>query len=385
VTAPPVSRVSCLTPPGRGAIATLGLCGPLAWEAARQLFRTRAGAELPQLPQPGRFWLGRLGTEVADEVVLAVRAVEPFARLEAHCHGGREVVRLLLDLFRQRGLQSCSWEDFLRHTEDDPPRAAASAALARAPTARTAGILLDQYRGAFAGAVRDLVALLDRGDATAAESRLGELARYAALGRHLTAPWRVTVAGAPNVGKSSLVNALAGYQRSVVAPTPGTTRDVVTVSLAVDGWPVELSDTAGLREGGEELEEAGMRRAREAAAAADLCLWVLDAAAEPVWPDAGAGTVRLVVNKVDLPPVWDLQRAGGVARVSASTGEGLPELCAALSGWLVPEVPPAGAAVPFTERLCDGVGEARRLLADGRSGPARECLAQLVPPAGKGE
>jgi tRNA modification GTPase len=360
------------------------LHGPLAWEAARQLFRTRAGAELPQGPQAGRFWLGRLGTDVADEVVLAVKATEPVLWLEAHCHGGREAVRLLLDLFRQRGLQPCSWDEFLRPTEDDPLRAAATVALARAPTVRTAAILLDQYRGAFAGAIRDITASLDRGDTSGAARTLDSLARYAPPGRHLTSPWRVTVAGAPNVGKSSLVNALAGYQRSVVAPTPGTTRDVVTVSLAVDGWPVELSDTAGLREAGESLEEAGMRRARAAAAAADLCLWVLDASAEPAWPDRGTGTVRLVVNKVDLPPVWDLQRAEGAPHVSAHTGEGLPELCAALSGWLVPEPPPEGAAVPFMEPLCDGVEEARQLLAGGRVEAARECLVKCASLAGKG-
>src|SRR5207244_11945531 len=101
--------------------------------------------------------------------------------------------------------------------------------------------------GAVGPAVDAARAALRRGDAMEAGRLLDELARYAGVGRHLTAPWRVAVAGAPNVGKSSLVNALAGYQRSVVAPTPGTTRDVVTALLAIDGWPVELADTAGLR------------------------------------------------------------------------------------------------------------------------------------------
>src|SRR5205823_6640829 len=80
-----------------------------------------------------------------------------------------------------------------------------------------------------------------------------------------------------NVGKSSLINALAGYQRSIVAPTPGTTRDVVRVPVALDGWPVELLDTAGLRGDAPALEAAGIEQAREQAASADLCVWVLDA------------------------------------------------------------------------------------------------------------
>jgi tRNA modification GTPase len=372
VTDPAVTRVACLTPPGRGAIATVGLHGPRAWEAVRPFFRTRGGAELPAEPQPGRFWLGRLGAEVADEVVLAVKRVEPVPWLEAHCHGGREAMRLLVDLFRDRGLRVCTWSEFLRLIADDPLRAAAAAALARAPTVRTAGILLDQYHGAFAAALDSVAAALDGGDTAGAAAGLEALARFVPLGRHLTSPWRVAVAGAPNVGKSSLVNALAGYQRSVVAPTPGTTRDVVTVALAVDGWPVELIDTAGLREGGGTLEEAGILRAREVAAGADLCLWVLDASAEPVLPDPAAGQVRLVINKVDLPPAWDLDQPRGAIRVSAQTGEGLPELCAALGRWLVPDAPPGGAAVPFTEELCDGIEEAQRLLTAGQTKQTRE-------------
>src|SRR5207302_2223379 len=114
---------------------------------------------------------------------------------------------------------------------------------------------------------------LDRGNVDEATQLLGSLVRFAALGRHLTQPWRVAVMGAPNVGKSSLVNALAGYQRSIVAPTPGTTRDVVTTLIAVDGWPIELADTAGLHTQAGDLEGQGIARARAAAGEADLCLW----------------------------------------------------------------------------------------------------------------
>jgi tRNA modification GTPase len=264
----------------------------------------------------------------------------------------------------------CSWEDFLRAAESDPLHAEAAIALARAPTVRTAAILLDQYNGAFATALDDILASLDRGDSAAAQAQLDALTRFAPLGRHLTTPWRVTVAGAPNVGKSSLVNALAGYQRCIVAPTPGTTRDVVTVTLAIGGWPVALADTAGVRTSGELLEVAGIQLAREAAAKADLCLWVLDLMTEPIWPDLRAGNVRLVVNKCDLVSNWDLEEPA--VHVSALSGEGVPELCAAISAWLVPEVPAAGAAVPFTEQLCEAVETASRHLARGQTGEARD-------------
>src|SRR5262249_61072583 len=120
---------------------------------------------------------------------------------------------------------------------------------------------------------------------------------WSGLGEHLTKPWRVVIAGAPNAGESSLLNALAGYQRSIVAPTPGTTRDVVTLILAIDGWPVEFADTAGLREAGETLGGQGNGQAREAVTKGDLCLWVLGSTCGPGFPPGGVRSVLLVVDK----------------------------------------------------------------------------------------
>lgn len=375
--AEPKTWVACLTPPGAGAIATLGLGGPGAWEVTRKLFRPLSSAQLlPDKPEPGRVRLGRMGEGAADQVVLAVRGAEP--RVEIHCHGGREVIRLLLETLASRGAEVCTWPELTQRTTADPLQALAAIALAEARTLRTAAILLDQYNGALRRALSEAVAALDRGDDPAADRMLANLARFSDLGRHLTAPWRVAVAGAPNVGKSSLVNALAGYQRSVVAATPGTTRDVVTALLAVDGWPVEVADTAGLRTEAGSLEAEGIRRAEEEAAAADLCLWVLDVSAPPVWPMLPAGRVQLVVNKVDLPPAWDLDQAAGALRVSARTGAGLAELYRALSAWLVPEAPAPGAAVPFTPSLCDRIEEARRHLATGRRAEARGAVAVVL-------
>jgi tRNA modification GTPase len=372
---------ACLTPPGTGAIAVLALHGPRAWSVARDLFRPRSARQsLPDSPEPGRFWLGKLGDEAADEVVLVAK----LAGVEVHCHGGVQVVRMLLELFERRGITVCPWRQFNRLTGDNALRSTAAAALAEARTVRTAAILLDQYQGAFERAVETSLAAMGRNDAAETNRLLAELARHTGVGRHLTTPWWVAVAGAPNVGKSSLVNALAGYQRSIVSPSPGTTRDVVTTTIAVDGWPVELADTAGLREGAQELEGEGIDRAREAAAGADLCLWVLDAAATPVWPSAGlhlplAPNVRLVVNKTDLPAAWDLDEATGALRVSAKTGDGIPELCDGLARWLVAEAPPPGASVPFTPDLCSQVEEARRSLSQGDVANARRILTSEPP------
>jgi tRNA modification GTPase len=375
--------IACLTPPGAGAIAVLAVDGPHAWEVVRPLFRTRAGADAPADAPSGCILLGRLGGDVADEVVLTIKHTGPSQRLELHCHGGRANVRFLFDILAARGLCVCSWQEFLQRTDSNPLRAAASVALAEAPTVRTAAILLDQYHGAFAAALDAILTALHHNDVNAASTGLDALARRAVLGRRLTTPWRVAVAGPPNVGKSSLMNALAGYQRSIVSPTPGTTRDVVTTRMAIDGWPVELADTAGVREGTDFLEEQGVRKARATAHAADLCLWLLDASVPPVWPAAEVGAVRFIINKVDLPAVWELTSASDSVQVSALTQEGLPELCAALSAWLVPDPPPSGAAMPFTEHISAAIEDACRLLADGRGNEARQILMGLRGTAGE--
>jgi tRNA modification GTPase len=371
-----LTHVACLTPPGAAAVATLGLHGPQAWRVVRELFRPArpTGHELPAEPVTGRFWLGRLGVEVADEVVVAVKALAPEPVVEVHCHGGREAVRLLLETFTARGVRSCSWQEFLRLTTNNPIRAAAAVALTAARTQRTAAVLLDQYQGAFSQAVAAIQAAWENDNPTEAGLLLESLICHAALGRHLTSPWRIAVAGAPNVGKSSLVNALAGFARCVVSPTPGTTRDVVTTLIAVDGWPVELADTAGLREEASPLEHQGIGMARAAAANADLCLWLLDASTTPVWPPADLANVRVVVNKGDLPAAWDLREAGEALSISAKTGAGLDALCQALSRWLVPVPPTPGAAVPFGENLCRRVEEAWRCHTAGRIEAARAAL-----------
>jgi tRNA modification GTPase len=356
-----------MTPPGKAAVATLGVRGPLAWPITHALFRPRRGT-LPEVPSDGKFWLGHLGAEVRDDVIVAVTQVTPTVFVELHCHGGPAVVRMIEELYAQRGVLVGKWQDIQRGTglawQGDVMEW-----LVKAPTERTAAILLDQYEGAFHRSVEAARAALADGCIEIACELLRGLARRAALGRHLVHPWSVVIAGAPNVGKSSLVNALAGYTRSVVAATAGTTRDVTTTTLAIDGWPVELSDTAGLRGAAGAIEAEGIDRARAAVAKADLCLWVLDGAAAADGPDVGFGGpfVHRVINKTDLAPAWDWSRFPEAPRVSATSRAGLRELCGAISHWLVPNPPVPAEAVPYSPDLCDRVEAANRLFDDNRT------------------
>ena len=196
--------------------------------------------------------------------------------IELHCHGGLAAVARMEEMFVRGGCQRLSWREWTGRQEADPIAAAARLALAEARTTRTAAILLDQYCGALRRAIQQIESFRQTGDKEAARQQIEALLAHAATGLHLVRPWQVVVAGQTNVGKSSLINAIAGYQRAIVHSTPGTTRDIVAVQTAMDGWPVEISDTAGLRETSEEIERAGMDLARQKILAADLVVLVFD-------------------------------------------------------------------------------------------------------------
>jgi tRNA modification GTPase len=366
--------VAVLTPPGTGAIATIEVTGPQAWEFVRRRFRP-AGKSLPDQPSPQRFWFGRLGTGVGDEVIVAVTATTPEVQIEVHCHGGRRVVRWVVDQFTALGCVEAEAE-----LDDSNPWHL----LTRAPTLRTAGILLDQAHGAFARAVRRILEQL-ASDTVAAGEALRELARLAPLGRHLVEPWKVVVAGPPNVGKSSLVNALAGFQRAIVSEIAGTTRDALTVQLAFDGWPVELTDTAGLRTA-EGLEAEGIERAKRVLRAADLVVWVLDASRhELTFPDeptaqliAPSARLLLAINKSDRSVGWASGNPPGAIHLSAVTKACLGELMARIATSLVADPPSPGVAIPYTPRLAAHVSAAYDAHSQNRLPEAirlvRDCL-----------
>ena len=138
--------------------------------------------------------------------------------------------------------------------------------------------------------------------------------------------------GRPNVGKSSLLNALARQERAIVTDIPGTTRDIIRADVMISGLRVHLSDTAGLREGAEAIERIGVERARQAVAGADVALVVLDAS-RPLVPeeerllrDTADAPRIIVLNKCDLPAALRPEKFENVVAVSAQTGEGLAAL-----------------------------------------------------------
>jgi tRNA modification GTPase len=346
-----------LTPPGRGAVASLRIEGSAGVDLLAGLFSAGhplAGRDRPLAEIPLRqIVVGRLGGE---EVVLSRISEEV---IEIHCHGGSAAVARLEDLLVECGCCKVSWQDWIARQEADPLAAAARLALAEARTTRTAAILLDQYNGALRTAFEQIETARQAGDSAAARRQIDALLAHAATGLHLTRPWQVVVAGRPNVGKSSLINAIAGYQRAIVHNLPGTTRDIVSLQTALDGWPVEISDTAGLRESDDPIEQAGIELALDRIATADLAVLVFDSSLP--WTEANQALVDahpaalLVDNKSDLPPAPGPRPAALL--VSSAASAGVDELCQEIAWRLVPHPPPSGAAVPFLSEHIEQIRE----------------------------
>lgn len=370
-------RVVRLTPVGRGAVASLVLhgTGPDVDRTLSGLFQAANGRAISA--QPIRHIVfGHWGRTSTEEVVVTRQSE---TTVEIHCHGGEAAVRRILSDLQQQGVELCSAWQFGEETRG---RFATECdrSLSLAPTLRTASLLLAQA-DAWPAAVRrwSEISWTSVGRAQL-QHELEQVLAWSPFALHLTSPWNIVLAGRPNVGKSSLINALVGYTRSIVYDRPGTTRDVVTANTALDGWPVRLADTAGLRAAEENLEAAGIERAQVVLAAADCQVLLFDGS-QPLtesdvalceqWPAA-----IFVAHKSDLPGEWP-QPLPGAWPVSSLTGSGLEELIATVVQRLVPQVPEPGTPLPFTPRLVDEISRALAAVAEGDRPAFTDSLAAM--------
>jgi tRNA modification GTPase len=279
---------------------------------------------------------------------------------EFHVHGGRAVLAALFAAlasfenvrpaepgeFTRRGFENGKLDlteaeglDDLIHADTDRQR--------RQALRQLKGLLGDKARAWRAGII-EASALIeagidfsDEGDVPAEliapalvkiKALLGEIKKVlAAQGQseRLRDGLVVAIAGPPNVGKSTLINQLARREVAIVSPHAGTTRDVIEVQLDLDGYPVVVIDTAGIRETDDPVEQEGVRRARARAAEADLVLWLADPSNEGI-AQAGAAPVWVIRNKIDLDPAGQPRAAETGFGISASRGDGLAELISAL-------------------------------------------------------
>ncbi|HXP98272.1 MAG TPA: tRNA uridine-5-carboxymethylaminomethyl(34) synthesis GTPase MnmE [Telmatospirillum sp.] len=351
--------------PGRAGISVYRLSGPEAGRALQAL----TGASLPEARRATR---GRLRDETGalldDGLVLWFPGPHSFTGedvVELHLHGGRAVATAITEALVALGLVPAEPGEFSRRAflagKFDLTQAEAIADLVDAETAAQRRQALRQWDGGLTKLYDDwrlrllrsqahLEAEIDFADEDL-PGELGEQARRALAdladeilrhladgrrGERLRAGLSVAILGAPNVGKSSLLNRIAGRDAAIVSSLAGTTRDIIEVHLDLAGYPVTLADTAGLREAAEAIEEEGVRRARAKADSADLRLVVFDAEVLPVIDPHSLALVNddtlVVINKCDRVGRAIPERIGGQAplMISAQSGVGLDGLLAAL-------------------------------------------------------
>ncbi|MDO5554957.1 MAG: 50S ribosome-binding GTPase [Planctomycetia bacterium] len=333
--------ITRLTPRGRAAVATCRIQGTGAKELVQTLLQTRTGSFSPDRPVFGRLLLGASAEEVIAHFISD-------SEVEIHSHGGDVVAEAIIKTFRRYEVQESS---VIRTPPYASGAQAAEALLPQALTEKGAKILLAQLNGLYDHAIQTWENLQKQGRAKEATRIQNQLTASAFIGRHVTSPFSIALVGKPNVGKSSLLNALLGYDRALVSDLPGTTRDIVTASTAFDGWPVILRDTAGLRHSSEPIEQAGISLTHQTVQQSDLIMALFDVtddADRPLdafWSSLAATTCEsdpnlfqlvqkktlIILNKCDLPhelwnPCWSTPAAKAYPHVSARTGQGLDEL-----------------------------------------------------------
>jgi len=425
--------IALSTAPGVGAIGIVRLSGPEARSIAGRVFRPGRNVGEGFL-ESHRFHHGFVidpdSRSTIDEVLLvAMHAPSTYTRedvVEIHCHGGPAAQRAVLQLCLRMGARPAEAGEFTKraflHGRIDLAQAESVAAIVQARSRTGLRAAVRQLEGGLSDTLRRLrevllvcLAELEAGIDFADEDiddvdrdvlrrslglvldELERLLRTAFLGRMLDHGVQTAIIGAPNVGKSSLLNALVMRERAIVSEIPGTTRDTIEELIEVAGVPLRLVDTAGLRHSEDPVERLGIERSRRASASADLVLAVTDLAQTPraasglcgLPPDLPWERTILVGNKADKASAEDVQRflteAAQPARedgppsncrrcvVSALTGEGLDELRHAIE-----VITLGGSGVELDETML--ANERQRLLVER----ARDSVAAALAALGRG-
>ncbi|WP_038069413.1 tRNA uridine-5-carboxymethylaminomethyl(34) synthesis GTPase MnmE [Thermus scotoductus] len=381
------------TPLGKGAIGVVRLSGEGALEVASRVWRGKD----PRKLKGGRFTLGEVVDpetgEVLDQALLLVfRAPRSYTGEDAcefHTHGSMAVLRRVLEALVKAGARLAGPGEFTfrayMNGKLDLAQAEAVLALVEAEGDLARRQALRSLEGSFSrkiAALEDrllsllahIQALLDypeegveplearrvigevleEVEALLAQARSSRLAQRGA---------RLALIGAPNAGKSSLLNALLGYERALVSPIPGTTRDYLEAPLELFGIPLVAVDTAGIRDTLDPLERAGVERALRIAEEADLVLYVADRSApRPSLPPLPPRTLK-VATKADLPPLWE---DAEFIPVSSVTGEGLGQLKEAIREALLGR---GGGEYLLSERQIEALHQARERLLEAKNLP----------------
>lgn len=399
------------TPHGAGGIGIIRVSGGDALGVARRVFRPAAGGTLGDIA-PYTAHYGHIvavdGTVIDECILLYMRAPHSYTgedTAELQCHGGTVVLREVLLRTWEAGARPAEAGEFTKraflHGRLDLARAEGVMELIAAKSTRAAHAARERLAGAFSHAVTDIrtqilgaVAHIEAGidfpeddiPAASAERLAAEIDAVSAAVRRLLAGAdtgrilrdgvKTVIVGRPNVGKSSLLNALLGMERAIVTDVPGTTRDIIEEEISVAGIPLRLLDTAGLRAAEDAVEQIGVARTEQHLTDAELILAVFDAS-EPLTAEdhalltrlsAAAADIIILCSKEDRPSVLSAADFSAVAapvlRISAQEGTGLDALREEIAAHIVRrEGDLSDGALPNKEREIEALRRAETHLA----------------------
>ncbi len=306
-------------------------------------------------------WTHDAGIE--DVVAVRISANE----FEICTHGGDVAAESICKSLANVGFRRVDWQHVGSGSPNKFWKASAESALVDAKTLKVANYLLANLQE-LPEAIGQIVANIRQGNSRSAIEQLERLIQTFPLGQRLRDGWTIVIAGRSNVGKSTLMNRLAGFERAIVFDQPGSTLDVVTETIAIDGWPVVLADTAGLRESAGGLEHLGIERASKAAHSADLVVIVSDLSCPWTAEDQAHWEAHrrkvLVHNKRDLSSTADV-RPNGIL-MSLTQDESIEPILNAIGSALFADpsaVRPSGPLDQSTTRKIPGLNLPNELTA----------------------
>ena len=394
------------TPHGAGGIGIIRVSGGEALGVARRVFRPAAGGTLGDIaPYTARYGhiVAADGTVIDECILLYMRAPHSYTgedTAELQCHGGAVVLREVLLRTWEVGARPAEAGEFTKraflHGRLDLARAEGVMELIAAKSTRAAHAARERLAGAFSHAVTDIrtqilgaVAHIEAGidfpeddipaasaerlaaEIDAASAAVRRLLVGADTGRILRDGVKTVIVGRPNVGKSSLLNALLGMERAIVTDVPGTTRDIIEEEISVAGIPLRLLDTAGLRAAEDAVEQIGVARTEQHLMDAELILAVFDAS-EPLTAEdhalltrlsAASADIIILCSKEDRPSILSAADFSAVAapvlRISAQEGTGLDALREEIAAHIVRrEGDLSDGALPNKEREIEALRRA---------------------------
>ena len=354
------------TAPGEGGIGVVRISGEKSKEILEKIFLKKNSEKdlVPRMMHYG-FVRNNFSGELIDEV-MAVYFKAPYSYtaedvVEIQCHGSMVSLRKILSLVLKNGARIAESGEFTKRAflngRLDLSQAEAVIDLIRAKSDKSFDVALNQLEGNFSKEIREIRAeLMDSlvnitvnidypdedieqltfenlvSDLTSVRAKVEKMLQTSNTGRIMSEGLKISIIGKPNVGKSSLMNALLKETRAIVTSVPGTTRDTIEEMLTIRGIPVKLTDTAGIRQTEDIIEKIGIEKSKEAFNNADLIIFmadrsrVLDEEDFSILSHIGEKKAIVILNKTDLPKAFDETEIEKLFEASVANGDGIEEL-----------------------------------------------------------